>query len=271
MDVVGAHVGERATPLVLELHPPDAPRARTEIGMASLQRLELGLLVGRDHIVVRAERDACKDPGVEVEDARRLGGERVTGKDPRPIAPGSIAAACSQRRTVEEEIEPTSPQRPRAARSCELHLDKGTSRFSGGSHANALIPATTVAPKRRGRPERGRSSRPLRAPPHRSACATSTPHRHRPRPAGRCPRSAPPAARSTMRARRTSACAAVRNDKRAPREQPGPPPRVRPREGEGRDIGQPPDRHRGGTDTQLTPMYLSAAPLAKSRAVPFAA
>ena len=45
MHVVGAHIRERASPLVFELDAPHAPGARSEVGMAAGERLELGLLV----------------------------------------------------------------------------------------------------------------------------------------------------------------------------------------------------------------------------------
>jgi hypothetical protein len=46
MDVIGAHVGECAPALVLELDASEAPWARREVGVAAPERLELGLLVG---------------------------------------------------------------------------------------------------------------------------------------------------------------------------------------------------------------------------------
>ena len=56
--------------------------------MATSERLELGLLVGRDHVVVCAECLAVEDPLVEVENARAFAaksGSRV--EDPRAITP----------------------------------------------------------------------------------------------------------------------------------------------------------------------------------------
>ena len=40
MDVVSAHIGERAAALVLELDPPDPPWARNEIGIAAGESLD---------------------------------------------------------------------------------------------------------------------------------------------------------------------------------------------------------------------------------------
>ena len=88
VDVVGAHVGEGAAPLVLELHPPTPPGPGGERGMAAAQRLQLGLLVGGDHVVVIAERHTAPDAGVQVQHPGRLGGEvGVPGEDPRPVPP----------------------------------------------------------------------------------------------------------------------------------------------------------------------------------------
>jgi hypothetical protein len=51
--------------------------------MASAQRLKLGLLVRRDHIVGRSERDALDDAGIEVKDPGCLLGKvRVPREDP---------------------------------------------------------------------------------------------------------------------------------------------------------------------------------------------
>jgi len=51
--------------------------------MATAQRLKLGLLVRRDHVVLRSERDTLDDAGVEVKDTGCLVGEVwVTREDP---------------------------------------------------------------------------------------------------------------------------------------------------------------------------------------------
>jgi hypothetical protein len=67
MEVVGAHVCERVAPLVLELDPSEAPRPRSEAGVEAPERLELGLLFGRNDVVAYAERLPVEDPLVEVE------------------------------------------------------------------------------------------------------------------------------------------------------------------------------------------------------------
>src|SRR6185437_7270513 len=167
---------------------------------------------------------------------------------------------------VDEEIDSTSPSLTAwAASSCELHLDKGTSRRSGGSQARALIPATTAEPKRRGRPDRGRSSKP--ASPswqkrlrHFEATSTQTPHQR-----AMSTLRAPSAAKSTIWARTTLAWARVRDDARSSSTARSSAERDTSN-GEERDISNLP----GGYPTtghQITPTYLSAEPLA-SRTTP---
>ena len=94
--------------------------------MATSERLELGLLVGRDHVVVCAKCLAVEDPLVEVEDAvtafSAKSGSR--GRSKSDNARVSIAAAANQRRTVEDEIDSTSLSLLAwAASSCELQRD----------------------------------------------------------------------------------------------------------------------------------------------------
>ena len=57
--------------------------------MAPRQGLELGLLIGADHILVGAELDPAPEPLVELEHPGRLDREvRVPREDPRPVLPG---------------------------------------------------------------------------------------------------------------------------------------------------------------------------------------
>ena len=89
MDVVGAEVGEGTAAVVLELDPPRAPGGRAELRVTATKRLQLRLLVSRDHVVVRTERDAAEGALVQVEDSRRFGGKvGIAGEDPRPVLPG---------------------------------------------------------------------------------------------------------------------------------------------------------------------------------------
>ena len=50
--------------------------------------LDTGLLVGRQNVLPRAQRDAVPAPGVEIEDALGLGGKRrITREDPTAMPP----------------------------------------------------------------------------------------------------------------------------------------------------------------------------------------
>src|SRR5439155_20355419 len=76
MPVQRGEVGPRATPSVLVFDVHAAPRGGRERGMNPEPRLGTGLLVGRQNVLPRAQRDAGPAPGVETEDARGLGGKR---------------------------------------------------------------------------------------------------------------------------------------------------------------------------------------------------
>ena len=97
---------------------------------------------------------------------------RVARENLRPEAPwldarptptsGAPLTTRSTRRTLRASPPGASPS--------DLRRDSGTPRRSGGSQGRDLDPATTAAPNRRGRRERGRSLKPA-VPPRRNACA----------------------------------------------------------------------------------------------------
>jgi hypothetical protein len=89
VDVVGGQVGKRAAALVfvVDAHGPGC--ARRQGGVAAAARLDAGLLIGGDHVLVAGERDAVPDPRVKVQDPGGLGGEvRVADEQPGPVLPG---------------------------------------------------------------------------------------------------------------------------------------------------------------------------------------
>ena len=89
MDVVGGEVGQGAAAGVFELDASVAPGCGWLSPVASLQGLELGFLIGTDHIIVGTERVALPPPGIQIEHPGGLGLEiGVTGKDPGPVLPG---------------------------------------------------------------------------------------------------------------------------------------------------------------------------------------
>jgi hypothetical protein len=151
-----------------------------------------------------------------------------------------------------------------AASSCELHLDNGTWRCPGGSHATAFTPATTSDPNVRGRPDRGRSFNPSKPCSqkrfrHREATSTQTPTL-----SAISMLRAPSAAINTIRARTTTACDAFRDDARSSRTV---------RSSRERTTSNGELRHTTGLPNgqdrphKITPLHLSATPLAVSQGI----
>ena len=75
VDVPGGEVGQRATAAVLELDQRRTARPDGQRLMPAPERLQLGLLIGADDVLVGAQALALKDTGVEVERAAGLGRE----------------------------------------------------------------------------------------------------------------------------------------------------------------------------------------------------
>ena len=171
---------------------------------------------------------------------------------------GLIASACNQRRTVDDEIAATRPSRTAwPASSAELHLDNGTRRCSGGSHAIALMPATTSDPNRRGRPDRGRSARPAIPSSqnrfrHRDTTSTQTPTR-----AAMSTFCMPSAASSTIRARTTAAMRHRPRPEPVPRGSPDPRSTTEPRTATD-ETRQPPTRRASGPPRSYTAVLIGS-------------
>src|SRR3954453_1615619 len=88
LGVVGGQIGQGAAAAVFELGAPDAPGRRWQVPVAPGQRLQLGLLIGAEHVLVLTQGLAGPDPGVEVEHPGSLDGEaRIAGEDPRVVPP----------------------------------------------------------------------------------------------------------------------------------------------------------------------------------------
>ena len=161
VDIPGGQVGHGAAPLVVVLDAHRAGLARRQGGVAAAAGLDRGLLIGADHIVVRAQRLTVSDPGIQVEHLGRLGGElRITDRDPGPVLPGLESVAGQHRRIVDAEI--AMPQRAASsrARSGPLHCDSGTPDSAGSAHASAMTSARSAAVEAGGRPLRGASFSP---------------------------------------------------------------------------------------------------------------
>jgi hypothetical protein len=81
-------VGAGAVAPILVLHPHPASRRGRGDRVASLSDLNLGLFVGREDVLIAAERLAVPDAMVEIQDAGGLRCEvRISGKDPAPSGP----------------------------------------------------------------------------------------------------------------------------------------------------------------------------------------
>ncbi len=130
--------------------------------MAPAQGLQLGLLIGAEHVLVRASGWPSQTAVVEVEHPGGLAGEVGSrGKIQERCRQGRIASAASQRPTVEAEIDSTTPRvTASAASSAQLHRASGTPVSAGSSQASALTSASAVlgrcaaGPAGAGRPAR---------------------------------------------------------------------------------------------------------------------
>jgi len=89
VDVPGGEIGQGAAAAVLELAERWASGHWGKGRVAAAERLQLGLLVGRDHQLIRAQAPSLEAPGVEVEHAACLAGKvGVAGKEPGAHLPG---------------------------------------------------------------------------------------------------------------------------------------------------------------------------------------
>src|SRR5215217_670970 len=77
MGVVGGQIGQGAAAAVLELLPTRAARRRWQVGVASGQGLQLGLLIGAEHVLVVTERLVYPAPGHSI------------GTGARPVLPAA--------------------------------------------------------------------------------------------------------------------------------------------------------------------------------------
>ena len=87
--VVRGEVGDRAATVVVVVDPHRPGLTRWQGGVAAAPGLDGGLLVGGDHIVVRAQRFPVPHPLVQVQYPLRPGLEVGVGdEDPRLVLPG---------------------------------------------------------------------------------------------------------------------------------------------------------------------------------------
>jgi hypothetical protein len=104
VDVPGAQVGQRSLALVLELDQRRTLGAGRDGRMTAAERLQLGLLVRRDHVLIGPEPMALEASLIEVERASGLRGEvGVAHEIHERCCHGLIASAASQRQIVVAE------------------------------------------------------------------------------------------------------------------------------------------------------------------------
>jgi hypothetical protein len=88
VDVPGGQVGQRAAAPVFELDQRRPARPGRHRCVAARERLQLGLLVGADDVLVRMQPPTFKAPDVEIQHAAGLGLKvRVAREDPRALLP----------------------------------------------------------------------------------------------------------------------------------------------------------------------------------------
>ena len=134
VDVVGGEVGQGAAAAVLELDPAGAPGRGRSSAVAAVQGLQLGFLIGADHVVVGAQWLALPAAGHTGRAPGRpwsaKSGSR--GKIQDRCCQGLIASAASQRRTVAAEIVSAIPRVIASVANSVLdHRDNGCTGLGG--------------------------------------------------------------------------------------------------------------------------------------------
>jgi len=90
VDIQGGHIGQRSTPLVLMFHLHWLARSGSLGGMDASAGLNAGLLIGRNHELVRLQRLPLPDALVEVKQASGFERElRVARENPTAMKPRS--------------------------------------------------------------------------------------------------------------------------------------------------------------------------------------
>src|ERR1700704_1315218 len=88
VDVPGREIRPRPAPTIFVLDAPGAPRRHGSRCVATLSRLNAGLVIGRNNVVAEPQPAAIPAARVEIQDRVRARGEpRVAGKQPTSMAP----------------------------------------------------------------------------------------------------------------------------------------------------------------------------------------
>jgi hypothetical protein len=89
MHVPGGQIRPGPVPPIFVIDADGPARRGRRRGMSSLTRLDTGLLIRRDDIVVRPQRPVLPAPLIAIEDrTSALGESRITRKEPAAVAPG---------------------------------------------------------------------------------------------------------------------------------------------------------------------------------------
>src|SRR3990172_3967698 len=111
------HIGQRPATLVFKLDPSDSPRSGSLSFRHPFAGLDAGLLVGADHVIIRAQSLAFPNPLVQVQHSTGLLRKPlVAGKNPTAIRPRADGVG-------------TQPPPPRA--SADRSDDATPDRLSG--------------------------------------------------------------------------------------------------------------------------------------------
>ena len=109
-----ARVGQRAAALVLVLDTAADTRPGWRCAVAAREHLQLGLLVGRDHVLIDFKPPPLPGPAVEVEHSARLGLEvGVAREEPAALTP--VAAEQARRGLPPGHNDLSGIPRPRIA------------------------------------------------------------------------------------------------------------------------------------------------------------
>jgi hypothetical protein len=150
VDIQRGQIRQCPAAAVFVLDQPRASGTRGDERVASEQRLQLRLLVGRDHVLAGMQPPARPATLVEIEHPAGLLPEvRIAGEYHERHAHGRIASSLSQRHTVVPETRQTIPRATASrASSAPDQRDSGRPVWAGSSQASALTSAISAGGKR---------------------------------------------------------------------------------------------------------------------------
>jgi len=110
VDIPGGQLRQRSAAVVFVLDAHTARRACWPGRMAAAARVDLGLLIRREHLLVVTQQLALEDALVQVQNTAGLGGEVWGTREVHDwYRHGLMASSASQRPSVVVETASTSP------------------------------------------------------------------------------------------------------------------------------------------------------------------